>query len=321
MSRSPNDDHEATGRRNRLLRRVLAHIGRVPPDVFWFGLAIVGALTGFALQLVDGDLAPRIGVLCLVIGFIVGFGRIIYAKLGRIERLVGNSIFALISDRSLSPVAVRFLARHHQRSVAEQESILNGVISTEDEDEANEWIKTLSQEATHDVRAVDHLPLSDWFTKPEVARCLDTQLRRIDTDDLKVLRLRIVTPEQLADRDERVLLREYIRRHDDAGAELRLVSADRGRALRNFYPRTSTLLVDVDHQPACFIGHYGDDHTMESAVIYLRRTEPVGACADQWKRLWTAATKGGADRRLRDVLDQHRDDPPFDAAPTAALAG
>jgi hypothetical protein len=311
MRRARSDDHAATGRRNRLRRRVLARIGRVSPDLFWYGLGSVGALTGFALQLADGDVAARIGVLCMVIGFIVGFGRVVYAKLSRIERLVGNSIFALISDRSLSPIAVPFLARHHQRSVAEQESIISGVISTDNEDEAYEWVKTLSQEATHELRAVDQTPLTDWFTNTAVARCFDTQLRRIDTDDLKVLRLRFVTPEQLADKDERVLLREYIRRHDEAGAELRLVSSARGRALRTFHSRTGILLVDVEHQPACFIGQRGDDDTMESAVIYLRRTEPVAACAEQWKRLWTEATKGGADRRLRDALAVHRDDPPF----------
>ena len=302
------------------LRAIERGVSRVPPDLFWYGLSLLGTSAGTVLQFVANDDDARIiGVLCLVFGLLFAGGRLLLGRLARLERALGSHPVALGHDRDLSPLALRLVKEKTEGYQRDLDSITrSGIVSTEDQHEILTLLKLMSQEASDEMLAIDFIDLAHWFKNPELFEYLTTQLARA-ADGVDVKRLRFVTEAQLEDPEERAMLREFIRLHDEAGAELRLCTFERGKQLEvMFFPKKGTLLVDPQSRPCYLSGQFGDAGYIESAQVFLRRTDGVERCRKDWRRLWQEAGKGGADRRVRDRLNQHRDDPPFFARAASA---
>lgn len=218
---------------------------------------------------------------------------------------------ALVDDPALSPLAPLLWTKaeeDHRRRLA---AIHGGVFSVSNQEEVLELLLTITQVAQHSLHAVDQTDLERWFGNARLQYYLDAQLDRARADKISVERLRFVRRGQLDGARQRMLLREFMRLHDEAGATLLLCPEDAAHELRTgFDSRMFMVLVDIDTTPACLTAQLGELGYIERSLVYLRELDPVRAHYADLLRVKEHVRLHHFNESIRELLAGH-DDPPL----------
>lgn len=193
--------------------------------------------------------------------------------------------------------------RSHQRRIA---SIQEGSLRIRNEEEMLELLLLLTKSARHELRAVDHIAIWEWFDNPTLNEYLRLQLGRCAAEEIRLERIRLVAEEELESPRHRDQLAEFIKLHDDAAAELFLCPIALAEEMRTqFRPRMGLLFADPETEPVAITGWVGEG-LIERAMAYTRETESLRELRDDYTRLGTGVKGKGYDTELRDRLAKLR---------------
>jgi hypothetical protein len=203
------------------------------------------------------------------------------AMLHQVEKDAGSAL-ALSKPENLSPVATMLWNQTLEQQLDRLTAIQEGVVPVRDQDEMLDLFVKLTHEAESSLHAVDQTSLERWFTDRRLRRYLEAQLERAQSGEVRVIRLRVVRENDLAQARQRNLLREFITLHNSAGAQLVLIHEDDLRGLntsflrgRNPEDRLILAMIDYNTRPACLVGELDEDGYVKQSVLYLRSLAQV----------------------------------------------
>ncbi|MEA2195579.1 MAG: hypothetical protein QOG42_2013 [Solirubrobacteraceae bacterium] len=221
---------------------------------------------------------------------------------------------ALVDDPALSPLTPLLWTKAEEDHRRRLEAIRGGIFAVSNQEEVLELLLTMTQVAQHSLHAVDQTDLERWFGNARLRYYLEAQLERARADRISVQRLRFIRHGALDDARERVLLREFIRLHDEAGATLALCPADAAHELgTGFDARMFMVIVDIETAPACLTAQLGELGYIERSLVYLRELDPVRTHYADLLRVREHARRMHYDESVRALLVRHDDPPPADA--------
>lgn len=209
-----------------------------------------------------------------------------------------------------NPLTAELLLREQQRHDSRRAGLADGMFTVVNQEEMLDALAMLTRSTRSSLIAVDHIALEQWFGNPRLTEYLSLQMDLAQRGAATVERVRFVTDAHMGDACERNLLREFVRRHDAAGARLILCPEEGAKRLETvFFPRMGLLLVDPDERVACLTGRLGDAGYIERSTVYLKRAEPVIEARRDFLRLKDYAEAYGHDEALRQRLAEPDDAP------------
>ncbi len=218
------------------------------------------------------------------------------------NRLFGDSLVARVLDEELR----RLRAIH------------DGEMTLHSQDEAVRFFRLLSDYATQRIYAVDFISIKQWRENRRLYDYLDAQLASASravaagaaSDGVQLERIRLVAVEEdLKDPVRRGLLRQFVTKHDQAGARLWLCPRDEdGYGGTLFYRRTGCVLVDSGDHAACVTATLDKRGAIERAVVYLKATERVRECERDFRKLVDHIDADHLDEKLREQVFEPKDD-------------
>ena len=216
-------------------------------------------------------------------------------------------------DVTYSPLAAELLRREQQRHESRLAGLSDGMLTVVSQEEMLDALAMITRSAQFSLRAVDHIAMEQWFGNPRLTEYLNLQMALASAGTATVERIRFITDAHMGDARERQFLRQFVRRHDEAGALLLLCPEEGAKRLETiFFPRMGLLLVDPDGQAACLAGRLGDAGYIERSQVYLKLSEPVREALRDFGRLKEYVETNDHDRMLRQQLaaDATSDDAP-----------
>jgi hypothetical protein len=183
-------------------------------------------------------------------------------------------------------------------------AIRDGELGVRNDEEMVKMLRILTETAEHELKAVDHVEISEWFGNPTLNAYLHLQLERAKRGEVFLERIRLVADEELADARRLKQLQEFVRLHDEASASLLLCPLQVAEDLHtSFRPRMGLLLVDPKTEPSLLTGWLGEG-LIERARVYTRPTEALREYQAEYVRLRSNVTSHERDRVVRARLDK-----------------
>jgi hypothetical protein len=224
---------------------------------------------------------------------------------------------APLVDRSgLNPLAQVLWSRAVEEQERRVAAIREGEVDLRDQAEVLGMLVPLTDLATRTVHAVDQTRLERWFGDYRLRRYLRMQMKRAANGELQVERIRVVREREVQDARDRNLLREFMRIHRQAGAELYLCPEHALTGFStDFNDRLIMVLIDSEAVPACMVSELDDRGYIRRSTVYLRSSERVRRYLTDFREIARhVADLDEAGDGVEAVLERH-DDPPLAATP------
>ncbi len=191
-------------------------------------------------------------------------------------------------------------------------AVRDGELGVRNDEEMVKLLVMLTETAEHELKAVDHVAISEWFGNPLLNEYLRLQLDRSRHGKVSLERIRLVTEDELADARRLKQLHEFVRLHDEASADLLLCPLQVAEDLRtSFRPRMGLLLVDPKTEPVLLTGWLGEG-LIERARVYTQPTDTLREYQAEYVRLRTNVISHDRDRMVRAQLAKLAGPVPFE---------
>ncbi len=182
-------------------------------------------------------------------------------------------------------------------------AIRDGQLGVRSDEEMVRMLVMLTESAEHELKAVDHVEISEWFGNPTLNQYLHLQLDRSRSREISLERIRLVADDELADARRLKQLHEFVRLHDEAKANLLLCPLQVAEDLQtSFRPRMGLLLADPKTEPTLLTGWIGEGR-IERARIYTKSTVSLSEYQAEYVKLRSSVTSHERDRRVRAQLE------------------
>jgi hypothetical protein len=293
---------------------LVQRLGIQGDDLKWYGASVVIATTGAVLQVVwPHGRESGLGVLILVVGLFVGLMRLLLQRIAESTRTVaervadlagaiGESPPSLTDDPSLSTLAPRLFQDEVEASQDRRAAITEGTLTVAGRDATVRFLRSLSEEATRSVHAVDLAEVREWIHDPSLNGYLTLQLERSARAEIAVERIRIVREEHMDDPAQREMLKQFIDLHEAADASLLLCPAAQLEQLSTVFGVQGMALMDRGERAACVMGRIGKGGHLEGATVYLRNNAGMRSAVRDHDRLRSHIVSNRLDESLRAQL-------------------
>jgi|GEM_PF-2534037 len=189
------------------------------------------------------------------------------------------------SGKDMSNVARRLWDLERGEFERRLTAIREGMVRVRNESEMVKLLVLLTESARQELKAVDHVDISEWFGNPTLNSYLHLQLNRAAREEVAVERIRLVSEEELNDVYRLRQLREFMKLHEDAFARLLLCPLRVAEDLEtSFRPRMGLLLVDPKSEPTLLTGWVGQG-MIERACLYVQPTTAMREYQAEYERL------------------------------------